>query len=356
MFVTLTPNPGIDRTYAVGAVVRGEVLRAPRDWVEAGGKGINVARVLHAHGADARAVLPVGGPTGRAVTELLEAAGLELRPVPIAGDLRCNVTLTEESGAVTKVNAAGPRLADDELEALLSAAAAAVAEQPRWRGLRRGARPTTWFVACGSLTPGAPDDLLARAVARVRAAAPAARIAIDTSGPALAAALAVRPDVVKPNLSELEELCGRPLSTLGEVVDAAAGVVAAGVGTVLVSLGPEGAVLVDGERALHAEAPRPAVVRTTVGAGDALLSGYLRSVDHGPEEALRTAVAFGTAAVARTIGAVVGPDDLDVPAVRVTAGFDRDRPSRARSSGPAGATDAVPAVPSGIRAHEGEAP
>jgi 1-phosphofructokinase len=343
VIVTLTPNPGIDRTYAVESLVRGDVNRAGRDWIEAGGKGINVARVLQAHGEAVCAVLPIGGPTGRSVVDLLAEDGVEVVAVEVPGDLRCNITIVEPDGTVTKFNASGPALAREDADALLDASAGAVV-----------ANAATWLVGCGSLPPGAPDELFALLVQRVRGRAGDIQVAIDSSGPALAAAITAKPDVIKPNLAELEELSARPLATLGEVVDAARALVALGVGTVLVSLGSEGALLVDATTELLAVAPVEAV-RTTVGAGDALLAGYLRSAHLGPEEALRSAVAFGAAAVQRPIGASVGPDDTDVPTVQVTAGFDRARPSRARwETDPAGQAVPVPATSSGGRIRQGE--
>jgi 1-phosphofructokinase len=345
VIVTLTPNPGIDRTYAVEMLARGDVNRSGQDWIEAGGKGINVARVLRSHGDAVRAVLPIGGPTGQSVVELLARDGVELQAVAIAGDLRCNITVAEPDGTVTKLNAVGPTMSGSEVKALIAESAAAVVD----------AR-ADWFVGCGSLPPGAPDDLFARVIRKVRSRAGAeqVRIAIDSSGPALSEAIAARPDVIKPNLAELEELSARPLTSLGEVTEAARALVRDGVGTVLVSLGSEGALLIDAQGEVFAEAP-VTTVRTTVGAGDALLAGYLRSAHRGPLEALRVAVAFGAAAVQRRIGAIVGPTDIDVPAVIVTAGFDRARPSRARrESDPAGPGVPVPASSSGGRSQEGE--
>lgn len=351
MIVTLTPNPGIDRTYALDALIPGEVHRASDDWIEAGGKGINVARVLRAHEVDVRAVLPIGGPTGASVLDLLREDDVPVEAVPVAGDLRCNVTLTVPGGTVTKVNAAGPRLAGLELEALAARTVQTVAAAA---GTHGGTDEQVWLVGCGSLGPGAPDDLFADIVARIRAEGQdRVRFAIDTSGPALRAAVAAAPDVIKPNLTELEELCAAPLPTLGAVAEGAAALLAEGVDAVLVSLGSDGAMLVTGTDVLHAESPVP-VVRTTVGAGDALLAGYLSHVAAGPADALRHAVAFGAAAVQRPIGAIAGPAAIDVPAVTITAGFDPSRPSRRRGSAPATEDRAVTAASLGDRGRMGE--
>lgn len=349
MIVTLTPNPSIDRTYAVDRLLPGAVHRADEDWVEAGGKGVNVARVLRAHGVAVRAVLPIGGPTGESVRELLRADGIEVDAVAIDGDLRCNVTVTDPLGGVTKVNAAGPTMSPVELDDLVGrvvevvgAVAVAAPDEP------------VWMVSCGSLAPGSPDSLLADVIARVREdVAARVHVAVDSSGEALRAAVAATPDVIKPNLTELEELCARPLPTFADVVEGAQQLHAAGVGTVLVSLGSEGAVLVGEDAVLAAEAP-PVRVRTTVGAGDALLAGYLSHVGSGPVEALRHAVAFGAAAVQRPIGAIAGPGSVDVPSVVVTEGFEPSRPSRSRSEARAAGNGTTTAVSQGDRASLGE--
>jgi len=326
------------------------VHRAAQDWIEAGGKGVNIARVLRTHGVAARAVLPVGGPTGESMLDLLRAGGVHVDAVPIAGDLRCNITITEPGGSVTKVNAAGPELVASEVEALVTRTVDVVTAAASDGG-------EVWLVGCGSLGPGAPDDLFARTIEHARAAASdgagPVRFAVDSSGPALRAAVATAPDVIKPNLAELEELCARPLPTLGEVVDGARRLVADGVGAVLVSLGAEGALLVTDTTVLHAESP-VRDVRTTVGAGDAMLAGYLSRVAAGAADALRHAVAFGAAAVQRQIGAIAGPAAIDVPSVVLTEGFDPSRPSRSRTAAPTQEDRTVTAGSLGDRGPLGE--
>jgi 1-phosphofructokinase len=352
MIVTLTPNPGLDRTYAVDGLLPGEVHRASQDWIEAGGKGVNVTRVLHAHEVPTRAVLPSGGPTGASLLDLLREDRIVVDAVPIMSDLRCNITITEPGGAVTKVNAIGPALSSVEVEALIARAVDVVAASAA--SMHATDAVEVWLVGCGSLGPGAPDDLFAQVIERARRAVPGGlRIAMDSSGAALAASVAVAPDVIKPNLTELEELCARPLPTLGEVRDGARRLVDDGVGTVLVSLGSDGALLVRADAVLHAESP-VREVRTTVGAGDALLAGFLSHVGAGPADALRHAVAFGAAAVQRSIGAVAGPAAIDVPSVILTEGFDPSRPSRSRASAPAERDMTVTAGSRGDRGPLGE--
>src|SRR5699024_21031 len=131
----------------------------------------------------------------------------------------------------------------------------------------------SWVAGCGSLPPGAPPNLYAALVSRVQARG--GRVAIDSSGAPMAAAVAARPDLVKPNHEELEEVVGRTLPTLGDVRGAALDLVVAGIDVVAVSLGADGALLVTAEDVVHARAAITAPL-STVGAGDCMLAGLLR--------------------------------------------------------------------------------
>ncbi len=294
MIVTLTPNPSLDLTYELDFLSRGEVQRASGMSVEAGGKGVNVSRNLVANGVVSRAVAPVGGPSGEQFLSLLEDSRVDLVKVPVDGAVRMNVSLVEEEGVGTKINAAGSHLSETELDRLIDATAEA-------------AHGATWLAVCGSLPPGAPNDLYARAIARARAAG--CRVAIDSSGPPLEAALKESPDLVKPNLEELSELVGRSLVTFGEVLEAAAEIHDRGVENVLVSLGADGAVLVDEQGALHADTPS-FTPRSTVGAGDSLLAGFLFAAEDRRER-LTEAVAWGAAAAQLPGSQGPKPEDLD---------------------------------------------
>lgn len=305
MIVTLTPNPSIDRSITVPGLTPGEVNRATDSRIDPGGKGINVSRALAAQGSSTVAVFPSGGPEGRLMEELLAGTSVPQAPVPVAGTLRMNIALLEPDGTTTKVNEPGPTLGPDDVERLLTIALRryAVAPAPATGG------PRGWLVGCGSLPPGAPADLFAQLVRRGHEAG--ALVAVDTSGAPLGPAVAAGPDLIKPNLEELEELVGRALPTLGDVRDAARSLVAGGVGTVVVSLGGDGALLVDGVSVVHAAA-RVDAPRSTVGAGDCLLAGVLDALDRGlaPGQVVTAGVRWGSAAVALPGSAVPTPDDL----------------------------------------------
>jgi 1-phosphofructokinase len=304
MIVTLTPNPSLDRALHLERLAPGEVNRAAATHLHPGGKGINVSRALAAHDIASRAVLPSGGPDGAQVVALLAAQGVDARPVPVAGDTRSNITLTESSGATTKINAPGPALDAEEVAALLGAVEAEVAA---------GA---VAVVAAGSLPAGVDDDFFTRvADLGARHGVP---VVLDTSGAPFAAA--VRHGglaLVKPNDEELAELAGHELVTVGDVLAAASAVRAAGTAAVLISLGPHGALLVAEGGSWWAGGPALVPV-STVGAGDSTLAGYLSGAGDPPER-LRRAVAWGRAAVLLPGSAVPRPSDVRTTEVDVVA-------------------------------------
>ncbi|MEU0141957.1 1-phosphofructokinase [Streptomyces albidoflavus] len=309
MIVTLTPNPSLDRAYELPSLDRGAVLRATRDRVDPGGKGVNVSRAVAAAGHRTVAVVPLGGPEGALLARLLGEHGIEAAGVPVAGSTRVNITLVEPDSTLTKVNAAGPELSAAEAEALLEA-------------VRARAAGADWIACCGSLPRGLGPEWYAQLVARAHRAG--LRVALDTSGRALGATLAEEPDVVKPNAEELAEAVGRPIATVGEAVKAAGELRERGARAVLASLGADGQLLVDATGTWFGHAG-PVAVRSNVGAGDASLAGFLAAGGRGPA-ALAAAVAHGTAAVQLPGSVMPTPADLVPDAVTVTDAVPTDRP------------------------------
>ncbi|MBU8809472.1 1-phosphofructokinase family hexose kinase [Mycolicibacterium goodii] len=298
MIVTVTPNPSLDRTLHLPRLRPGEVNRATSTMTEPSGKGVNVALALHGAGHATRAVLPVGGSVGAEIVSALQVFGLDMIGVPVCGAVRSNVTLVEADGRSTKVNEPGPHLSADEVDALCAAAVAQGGD---------------WVVWAGSLPAGFAPQRLAAAVGEARTAG--RRVAVDASGPALAAVLAADraglPHLIKPNVDELADVVDRPMATLADVVTAARALTERGVDTVLVSLGGDGAVLVTATLALHGAAPVERVVNT-VGAGDALLAGYLAAWQEKPTDALASALRFGATAVEHQ-GTLIGLPDPQRP-------------------------------------------
>ncbi|WP_105366947.1 1-phosphofructokinase family hexose kinase [Mycolicibacterium porcinum] len=314
MIITVTPNPSLDRTVTLSTpLTRGAVQRVDSVTVEPGGKGINVARALTLANVAAEAVLPAADSDP--LLSGLRALDVRFTGVPIADPVRTNLAITESDGTTTKLNERGAVVDAGALEALT-------------RCVLAKAQDASWVVLSGSLPPGIPLDWYAQVVSLL---APLdCRVAVDTSEAPLAALAAAfevaAPDLIKPNAEELADLAGVPAADLEDaaaqgdmspVVAASQALVARGVGAVLAPLGAAGAVLVDGSGAGLAPPP-PIVPRSTVGAGDSSLAGYLRAAVAGADspQRLQMAVAYGSAAAALPGSALPGPAQLDLDAVR----------------------------------------
>lgn len=316
MIVTVTPNPSIDRTLALSTpLTRGAVHRVSSITDQAGGKGVNVARALTLAGVEALAVLPAAA--NDPLIAALQSAGVSYRTVPTAQPARTNLTITEHDGTTTKFNEPGARMDSATAHALTDAVLAA-------------ADGAAWVVMSGSLPPGIPDSFYGDLVALLRRQR--CRIAVDTSDAPLSALVAAlergAPDLVKPNAEELAAALGYSPRVLedaaaqgdpGPVVAAAQQLVDKGIGAVLATLGAAGAVLVSGEGAWLATPP-PIVPRSTVGAGDASLAGYVRAEVGGatPPQRLQMAVAYGSAAAALPATTLPSPGEIDLNSVRVS--------------------------------------
>jgi 1-phosphofructokinase len=315
--VTLTANPSLDRTLELpGPLDLGGVVRLVRSGTEPGGKGVNVARAVAAAGGDVVSVLPAADHDP--MLHALLAIGLQTAAVPVAAPVRTNYTLATPDGTTTKLNEPGTAL-DGPTRAALTAL------------LQRHAAGAGWVVLSGSLPPATPLDWYAELVRSLRGTG--ARVAVDTSEAALLALLAAGPDaapyLLKPNSEELAQVAGVPeLDVLADPEVALAAVRTLhdrGVAEVLLTLGAEGALLSTADGGLWSAIPPRIAVRSTVGAGDCSLAGYLLAdlAGAGPAERLRTAVAYGAASAALPGSAVPTPDQVDVAAVQVTAGLHR---------------------------------
>ena len=279
MIITVTTNPSIDRTVAVDALALGGVNRGDLSAIDPGGKGVNVSRALSAYGAKTHALLICGDLGSQWFAKKLNALKIAHNVIKADGITRSNITLKEANGVVTKINEPGFELTKDVLSQLLQTL----------DGLElKGA----WVVLAGRLNPGADVNTYRDLAQFVRERG--AKVAIDGSGPEFRAALAVKPELIKPNQFELAELVGRPLKTIHDVIAAAREVIDGGVEQVLCSLGKDGAILVTADEVMHCE-PEHAATGTPVGAGDILLAIYLGG--GATPSALKDAIAWSAASV-----------------------------------------------------------
>ncbi|MFD9501409.1 1-phosphofructokinase family hexose kinase [Streptomyces sp. NPDC060035] len=279
MILTVTLNAALDVTYDIDALVPHGSHRVSRSSERAGGKGINVARVLSALGAPTAVTGLAGGSTGRALRNGLSAAGLRDELVPMRGESRRTVTVvSREDGDATVFNEPGPHV---EMSAWVDFVT-------RFAELVRDARVV---VLSGSLPPGLPSDAYAQLV-RLSAGTGATTI-LDAAGPALLAALGARPTVVKPNAAEIIEATGRD-----DPAAAAEALRELGARAVVASRGPDGLHAVTPGGTWRAAPPRRLTGNPT-GAGDACVAAIAAGLHAGTPwpSILREAVALSAAAV-----------------------------------------------------------
>jgi 1-phosphofructokinase len=294
--ITLTVNPAIDQTVRVDGFAIGAVNRVARAERHAGGKGINVATVLAGLGERVTATGFLGRDNAAIFETHFQTHRIVDRMIRLPGETRTGIKIVDGSTrVVTDLNFPGLSPTPEDLIALRTT-------------IQQLITPDCSIALGGSLPPGVPSTLYAELVAKARQAG--ATVAVDTSGLALAAAVAARPTIMKPNRAELEELVGRSLLDLASVRAAAQDIVSEGIELVVVSLGGDGALFVTAVEAIHAQPP-PVEIVTTVGAGDALLAGVLhaRSRDFSLEEIARLATAMGTLAVTKVGAGVASPDE-----------------------------------------------
>ncbi|WP_426625048.1 1-phosphofructokinase family hexose kinase [Leifsonia sp. McL0607] len=293
MILTVTPNPAIDLTYRVAALDPGETHRVGAPSARAGGKGLNVARVIAQTGGAAFALTTAGGAPGLRLADDLEAAGLPSELVPVSAPTRSSVAIVDEGSGVTTIfNETGGALSPAEWTALGEA-------------VERLAVPATAIVGSGSLPPGAPDSFYADLVEVARRRG--VPCVIDATGLPLLAAAEAGADVLKPNRRELADTVG-----VDDPVDGARALLAAGARLVLVSLGADGMLAVSETDVSAARLPQPLTGNAT-GAGDAAVAAVATALASGitdPVTLVRRATAWSAAAV---VGPLAGELDPAYP-------------------------------------------
>lgn len=281
--LTLTMNPALDIIYRLDELYPHQVNKVRDKWEHPGGKGINVSKALAALGQESLCWTLLGGTAGDHFLDLLRPQPFAVRSVRIDGPTRQNIKLKVGSNHY-EINEPGPRITPAEIrrfeDKLFPDFAAAKV-----------------LVLAGSLPLGVPDSYYARLIEI--GADMGLKVVLDTSGPPLRQGLAAGPLLVKPNRAELEELLGLRLAETEAVISAARRVVAMGAKNVLVSLGAQGAVLVNAQGAWESQAPQVKLV-SPLGAGDSMVASCaasLAAAEYTDSHMLQIATAAGTAAV-----------------------------------------------------------
>ena len=276
--VTVTLNPAIDRTLTIPQFAAGHVNRVQSERSHPGGKGVNVASALAGHGLLVAATGFLGRDNPESFETLFEQKEIEDCFVRIAGATRTGIKITDPVQVqTTDINFPGFAPKESDLEALEAELADLEAE---------------YFVLAGSLPVGVDPGIYARLIRSLHLRG--MRVALDTSGVALREGIEAGPDLIKPNLLELEEFLGKKLENQEAILQAASTLVSThGIGLVVITMGKEGALFVNADEAIAVRPPE-VEVGSTVGAGDAMIAGIIAGIlaKLPLEECARLASAF----------------------------------------------------------------
>ena len=294
---TLTLNPAVDVSYEFTQLLPDQKTHASSTRFDPGGNGINVARALKELFICAHSCCVVAGHVGRLLQTLLRHSLDDPHCVEVIGETRINATLLQQDPLVQyEVTGQGPLLSPLVLKEVRSKICSLA--------------NNGFAVLTGSLPPGVPADFYAQLIEELRQQG--AKVVLDAHGEALRRGITTKPFLIKPNAYELRQLSGQSLNTREELIAAARQVQAQGIDWVCASLGGEGALLIGSEQSFFANAPA-IEVRSTVGAGDSMVAGLVAAFAQGqrPEEALRLAVACGSATAAQPGTGIFTHNDLD---------------------------------------------
>lgn len=287
---TVTLNPAIDQTAYASNFHDGEVNRVTSEQSDAGGKGVNVASFLAQYGHEVAATGLLGRGNLEPFETLFAEQAIVDRFIKLPGVTRVNVKIVDKiREMVTDINFPGMPTNEESFEAVADTVDTLIAEG------------VEWFVLSGSLPRGIPTDSYRLLIERIQAKG--RKVILDTSGVPFDRALAAGPNVIKPNIDELHEVTGSALDSNTAIISAVRSLADGAVGLAVVSMRDRGALFVTAEEAVLAVPPK-ARVRSTVGAGDAMVAGIAHGLMTGLPlaETARLATGFALGALGQ-----VGP-------------------------------------------------
>jgi len=285
MVTTVTVNPAIDRTLIVNDFRLGAVNRVSRTIIDAGGKGVNVAKNLKNLGCDVKC-LGFMGPNGKYIENVLSELGIKFNFVQIKNDIRTNIKIVDEiRHTYTDINEAGPDVSRDEIEKLILS-------------INEHADLSDVIVLSGSLLPNMDKDFYRQIIEKV--SEKGVKVILDADGDALKLGVEGKPYMIKPNIHELRRMTGKNLESVDEIIEEGMRIIESGISIVAVSMGGSGSIVVTKEKAYKVN-PIKVQVKGTVGAGDAYVAGfaYGLSKDLPIEEAIKMASSASTSVIMR---------------------------------------------------------
>lgn len=283
MITTVTLNPAIDKMITVEKMNIGGVNMVGSIQIDPGGKGVNVSRVIQRLRGKTVALGFVGGGMGRCIIHCLKKERVPTDFVEVEGETRMNLSLMERTKkVVTSFHEMGHRVREIELEIL----------KDKLKGWLDGSKIV---VLSGSVPPGIPQGIYKELIFLIKSRD--VKVFLDTHGRPLKEGIKAGPYLVKPNLDEMRELTGSPLSSDEDIVSSGKRLIESGVDIGIVSMGKRGAYIFTEDKTLRAVAPRIEML-STIGSGDSMIAGLALSLARG--DSLEDAISLGVAAGAAT--------------------------------------------------------
>lgn len=282
MILTVTLNPTVNKTYTAGELITGHVNKMRTVMSSAGGKGINVAKVLRQYNIPVCATGFLGGHGGDFIENDLKERKVTCQFVRVHGETGSSMSILADNGYATEIVEPGPEIKEEQFQEFLT----------QYENLLSFCEIV---VLSGSVADGMPEDAYTVLIEKARMRG--IKTLLDTSGESLRSGIAAKPYLVKPNLKELEYLVGHKLSNREAVIEAALTVHQSGIAHVIVSMGKKGLISVSsGGYVYFAKAGRVPVLNT-VGCGDCVVAAYAMSISkkESIEQSMKRAAAISAA-------------------------------------------------------------
>lgn len=277
MKITITLNPAIDKTVLVESLNEKDVTRVIKTIKDPAGKGINVAKVLHALNQDVLSMGFTAGEQGKLLEKLLKQRDLSYDFVTCEGETRENLKLViEDQKKIYEINEQGPQITKSNLNLLISKIDAHV-------------KKDDWIIISGSLPPGLDDNVYAKMITYFKKKC--VKVFVDTSGDAFRHAILAGPTAIKPNLYELETFADKKLESRDELIEMCQSLLSYGIKHVICTLGAKGTLYVSNEVIYEVQSDSIETLYT-VGAGDSFVGGFVSAMD---TKSVADALVFATA-------------------------------------------------------------
>lgn len=265
MILTITLNPAVDRTLYINDLAIDHINRIQATRRDIGGKGINVSKTIRALGDKSIALAILGGANGEFIRTEAQRIGLDLDVISITGNTRENIKIVDQAhNTFTDLNETGPNSDPDTLIKIKHKIQSILCADDI-------------LVISGSLLPDMPTDLYADIILAAKTCG--ASVILDIDGTPLKQALKSKPHYIKPNRHELEGLFQKPLPSIDSIQEHAELLLLEGIENVIVSLGAEGLLWISAGGTYRAQALK-VPVKSTVGAGDALVAAIAHGLNH----------------------------------------------------------------------------